>query len=167
MTAVTKSSTDPFDFLARLRAAAQGGYPIPADVAQWLEGGICEFGAQGGRKPLCLCLKLRGAGVVSLETARARQRRDAALLAACEIVPGPSMGDWGRCRVVADVAIRFARIWPRVPAPPDTDRALFHSVEVAFGVAADAGLRVPVTPSGILARVRIARRYQSLGDGDR
>jgi len=163
---VTKKSTDPFDFIARLRAAAQGGYPIPTDVAQWLDAGIAEFELDGGRRPLCVCLGLRGAGVVSLETWRARQQRDAALLVAFNLIRGDELGDWQRGQAVAAIVTTFGRVWPRAPSPPGpAAAALFDAIQFAFEVATGAGLAVPQSVNGILARVRLARR-DSQGGGD-
>lgn len=159
---------NPQDLLTRLQTAIQGGYQVPDDVAGWLDAGIQEFEAGGGRKPFCLCLGLRGAGTVSLETYRARQRRDAALLAACELVPGESQsGDWHRCRAIAGVVAKFKRSWPRVPSSPDPAHlSMFGAVEVVFIVAAGAGLVVPSSAGGILARICKARQHKETGGGD-
>lgn len=141
---------DPRALLERLRVALQGGLPVPLDVAEWVLRGIDAFERNAGRRSLCSCLKLRAPGRVSIQTAKRREARDAAL---ADAYRGILLLSDGRQPAI-QLAERIERFERRRSAlagvlehPPGNwdriDKALFRAFRV--------GVKVPRTPQHLEA----------------
>ena len=144
--------------LRRLAAAVEGRRPLPDEVADWLAAGLRDYIDSGGRSSLDRSLGLRGAGVRSLETALAHERRNAALAAAMEYAhdgqPCPRRQRAGR---LAEAVRRFRdRRWPRLQHLDEPPAGL-SSIERQLFRAFKTGIGVPETPKQITACVQPAR----------
>lgn len=145
--------TEAHRMVRRLAAALEAGRPLPADLATWLRAGVADYLA-GGRS-LDRCLGLKGAGVRSIETVIAQERRNAALKAAAEFAhDGQPNTRHDRARKLAGAVRRFRnRKWPRLchlDEPPVSlgpmERHLFRAFKESE--------RVPETDKQIYACIR-------------
>lgn len=139
------SGTDhnPGDLLLRLRAALEAGVALPDEVRAWLLAGLDDFEAAGGKRPLCGALRLRGRGLRSLGTRKARRDMLDALHRALLLIECPN--PHSACQLLANHIATFeTRIWPRVRSqsdPPDRLDAIQRELFTAFRV----GLQVPAS----------------------
>lgn len=130
-------------FLELIRVLELGA-DIPPDVASWWHDGCSSFAA-GDTKTLDEALGLRGAGIKLPVNTYARQTRDAALVAAFELIEGRNY--WTRVQALADAIRAFeGRTWPRVREyrePP----ARLTPVQRHLFAAFVAFPKVPCSPS--------------------
>jgi len=121
----------------RFIALLSSGHPIPADLADWY---IKAYGRhKDEKKPLCICLGIRGAGIRSAKTTELIQRRDYLLRFAvdsCRLYPSEPL--WNRCERMADFIQRYPRSRNESPL-------LQHIFEL--------GCNVPKSPQGIFERL--------------
>ena len=128
--------------LHRLLALMSGRIVLPDDMREWLSDGVREFLDSGGKRPLCVCLGLRGIGKRSLATEYELRQRNTALREAARHIGGPSLSDWQRAQRLADLVASWPRRKARLLAMPaerltPMERALVESHQ--WG-------RVPTTP---------------------
>ena len=134
--------------------ALEAGRPVPDDVAEWMRDAIAEYLDEGGRRPLDVVLGLRGRGIRSLETQKAMERRNAALMAALQYAhDGQFRPVRWRANYLADEVKRFRRKWPRIrhhEEPPESLDELQRQLFRAF----QAHDLVPEDPDHIMACCR-------------
>lgn len=103
-------------------------------MRRWLLDGLDAFEAAGGKRPLCLILRLRGPGLRSLGYLRARQTMLGALRRALYLLECPNQHRG--CQQLANRISTFeSRVWPRVRhyiEPPDRLDAIEQELFRAF-----------------------------------
>ena len=104
--------------LHRLLALMSGRIVLPDDMREWLSDGIREFLDSGGKRPLCVCLGLRGIGKRSLATEYELRQRNIALREAARHIGGPNLSDWQRAQRLADLVASWPRRRRRLTATP-------------------------------------------------
>lgn len=106
----------PTEQLARLRAALQGAYAVPPDVARWMLDALADF-ERGGQRTLCGALGLRARGHRSLKTTRQYNQRNELLARAFSQTDGAGgSSNWARCVYLAVAVRRLNRAGGHTPS---------------------------------------------------
>jgi len=146
----------PIEQLSRLRAALQGNYPVPPEVAAWLLDALADF--EGGKqRTLCRSLGLRASGQRSIKSLQAYQQRDVLLLLAFEHSLGadPLAAPWRRCNYLVSAIHKLDRAASRVPqAVAEWEKDMYRALAEIRSSAAAGGPALPRSARQIYAIVK-------------
>ena len=139
------------DHWARLKAAIEANLPVPNDVRAWFLEGAGSFDDSGGRRPLCICLGLRGRGRASAEERRRLAERNQWLREAWNLVSCETITQSERAARLIEAAHRFETCtWPRIrhlENPP----ARLSEFQSAIFRALKTGAKLPGSRQSILS----------------